>query len=141
MQYYDDNQRKEKRECLVYDGSNKEIFFEMYVKFEVVCEMLELMTGDELFDNFYRCLDGTALIKFKQAADGKPRTEPGFHQALNAFKMTFMSPDARATQIAFMESEDFKKPHNWEVDFFIQHVEMMLLYSKYMPGEDEITET
>jgi hypothetical protein len=33
MQYYVDNQRKEKCECLVYDGSNKEVFFEMYVKF------------------------------------------------------------------------------------------------------------
>jgi hypothetical protein len=81
------------------------------------------------------------LIKFKQAADGKPRTMAGFQQALEAFKMTFMLPDARATQIAFMELDDFKKPHNWEVDFFIQHVETMLLYSKYMPGEDEITET
>jgi hypothetical protein len=125
----------------VYDGSNKEIFFKMYVKFKVVCEILELTTGDELFDSFYHCFDGTALIEFKQAADGKPSTVAGFHQALEAFKMTFMSPNAQATQIAFMESEDFKKPCNWEVDFFIQRVETMLLYSKYMPGEDEITET
>jgi hypothetical protein len=77
-QYYDNNHRKEKCKCLVYDGSNKEVFFEMYVKFEVVCEMLELTTGDKLFDNFYHCLDGTALIKFKQAADGKPRNVAGF---------------------------------------------------------------
>jgi hypothetical protein len=32
-QYYHDNQRKEKHECLVYDGSIKELFFKMYVKF------------------------------------------------------------------------------------------------------------
>jgi hypothetical protein len=111
----------------------------MYVKFEVVCKTLELMTGDELFDSIYHCLDGTALIEFKHAADGKPRTMAGFQQALEAFKMTFMSPDACATQIVYMESEDFKKPRNWEVDFFTQHVETMLLYSKYMPGEDEVT--
>jgi hypothetical protein len=125
----------------VYDGSNKEIFFEMNFKFKVVCEMLELTTGDELFDNFYHCLDGTALIEFKQAADGKPRTVAGFQQALEAFKMTFMLPDAQATQIAFMDSKDFKKLHTWEVDFFAQCVETMLLYTQYMPGEDEITET
>jgi hypothetical protein len=62
-----------------------------------------------------------------------------FQQALEAFKMSFMSLDARATQIAFMESKDFKKPHTWEVDFFVQRVETMLLYMQYMLGEDQVT--
>jgi hypothetical protein len=103
--------------------------------------MLEINTGGKLFDSFYHCLDGTTLIEFKQAADSKPRTVAGFQQALEAFKMTFLLQDARATQIAFMESEDFKKPRNWEVDLFVQRVETMLLYMQYMLDEDQITDT
>jgi hypothetical protein len=68
--------------------------FDTELAFHEVTEDLEFTSGKELFQNFWKCLAGTAQMKFRAALEGKAQKPAGFKAALEELKQKCMDPNA-----------------------------------------------
>jgi hypothetical protein len=116
-----------------FNGNHLENLFETELAFHEVAEDLEFSSGEELFQNFRKCLAGTARTKFRTASEGKAQTPAGFKAALEEWKQKYMGPNARLIQIEYLQN--LKKPKDMDVRCFYERIDVIVSYLSYIPSQ------
>ena len=142
LQTWDDG-TKTKKKCPVFTGEyGIETLLYVEDRFNSICRQLEILDGEELFDNFTEVVSNQAENKWETLTGNltpQQKTVARFRQAMDEFYLSYCDDDSRDIMFAYLRK--FKKPYDMAAGEHADRMEILVKYSNKLPGmEPEMNE-
>ena len=135
VQTWDDG-TKTKKKCPVFTGDHGiEALLYVEDRFNSICRQLEIVDGEELFDDFAEVVSNQAENKWETLTGNltaQQKTVDRFQQAIGDFYLSYCDDDSRDTMFAYLRK--FKKPFSVAAGMHADRMEILIKYANKLPG-------
>ena len=135
VQSWDDG-TKTKKKCPVFTGEHGiEALLYVEDRFNSICRRLEIVDGEELFDNFAKVVSNQAENKWETLTGNltaQQKTVARFRNLINDFYLSYCGDDSRDTMFAYLQK--FNKPYSVAAGVHADRMEILVKYANKLPG-------
>ena len=135
LQSWDDG-TKTKKKCPVFTGEyGIEALLYVEDRFNSICRQLEIVEGEELFDNFAEVVSNQAENKWETLTGNltpQQKTVARFTQAMGEFYLSYCDEDSRDIMFAYLRK--LKKPYEMAAGEHADRMEVLVRYANKLPG-------
>ena len=128
------------KKCPVFTGDHGiEALLYVEDRFNSICRQLEIVDGEELFDNFTEVVSNQAENKWETLTDNltvQQKPVARFQQAIGDFYLSYYDDDLREMMFAYLRR--FKKPYSVAAGVHADRMEILIKYSNKLPGMEPV---
>jgi len=115
------------------DGSMSEGILYTICEFSAACKILNLVNGDDLFNNFRLCLVGNAKEEWKLISKSQELTTTKFEACIHDFKLVYKTCKSKVNLLEYLQF--ITKPKDMDINFFDQCIQSLKQYAKEMSDD------